>query len=50
MVATAEKKYPETFEEFQNWEVVDGFKYEWFDGELIKFQKMNKCSISSFKY
>lgn len=41
MVAVTEKKYPETFEEFQNWEIVDGFKYEWFDGELIKFQKMN---------
>lgn len=45
MVATAEKKYPETFEEFQNWEVVDGFKYEWFDGELVKFQKMNKKQL-----
>lgn len=49
MVATAEKIFPETFEEFQNWEVVDGFKYEWFDGELIKFQKMNKKQFYFFQ-
>ncbi len=49
MVATAEKKYPETFEEFQNWEVVDGFKYEWFDGELIQFQKLNKKQLYFFQ-
>lgn len=49
MVATAETKYPETFEEFQNWKIVDGFKYEWFDGELIKFQKMNKKQYFFFQ-
>lgn len=34
---------PTTLEEFQQWEVpTDGMKYEWFDGELIAFEKMNK--------
>lgn len=28
---------PRTLEEFANWEPTDGFKYEWNDGELIKF-------------
>lgn len=28
---------PKTLEEFFNWEPNDGFKYEWNDGELIKF-------------
>lgn len=34
---------PKTLEEFQRWEApTDGMKYEWFDGELIAFEKMNK--------
>lgn len=34
---------PTTLEEFQHWEApADGMKYEWFDGELITFEKMNK--------
>jgi Uma2 family endonuclease len=33
---------PENFDQFLKWEPNDGFKYEWNDGDLIKFQKMNK--------
>lgn len=33
---------PENIEEFLQWEPNDGFKYEWNDGEIIKFEKMNK--------
>ncbi|TDE16832.1 Uma2 family endonuclease [Dyadobacter psychrotolerans] len=33
---------PRTFEEFLRWEPVDGFKYEWNDGEIIRFEKMKK--------
>lgn len=33
---------PRTFEEFMNWESSDGFKYEWNDGELIKFTGMKQ--------
>jgi Uma2 family endonuclease len=33
---------PTTFEEFLQWEPLDGFKYEWNDGEVIRFGKMKK--------
>ncbi|HEV7381104.1 MAG TPA: Uma2 family endonuclease [Dyadobacter sp.] len=33
---------PKTFEEFLQWEPADGFKYEWNDGEVIRFEKMKK--------
>lgn len=33
---------PRTLEEFLVWEPNDGFKYEWNDGEIIKFEKMKK--------
>lgn len=33
---------PQNFEEFLLWEPVDGFKYEWNDGEIIRFEKMKK--------
>lgn len=33
---------PRTLDEFINWEPNDGFKYEWNDGELIKFVGMKK--------
>lgn len=36
---------PTTLEEFMVWESEDGFKYEWNDGELIKFVGMNKKQI-----
>lgn len=39
---------PRTLEEFQTWEPNDGFKYEWNDGELIKFTGMNKKQLYIF--
>jgi Uma2 family endonuclease len=36
------KQLPRTLEEFLVWEPNDGFKYEWNDGELIKFTGMKK--------
>lgn len=34
---------PKTMEEFLNWEPpVDGYKYEWNDGEIIRFEKMKR--------
>lgn len=39
---------PKTLEEFQNWEPEDGFKYEWNDGELIKFTGMDKKQFYIF--
>lgn len=39
---------PKTLEEFVGWEPEDGFKYEWNDGELIKFIGMNKTQFHIF--
>ena len=39
---------PRTLAEFQDWEPNDGFKYEWNDGELIKFTGMNKQQIKIY--
>ncbi len=36
---------PRTLEEFMAWEPEDGFKYEWNDGELIKFVGMNRKQV-----
>ncbi len=37
------KTEPTTLAEFRDWDfAVDGYKYEWFDGELIKFEKIKK--------
>ncbi len=33
---------PTSLAEFEMWEVNDGFKYEWNDGEIIKFEGMKK--------
>ncbi|MCE6990933.1 Uma2 family endonuclease [Dyadobacter sp. CY323] len=33
---------PRTLEEFLQWEPVDGYKYEWNDGKIIRFEKMKK--------
>ncbi|MER0441710.1 Uma2 family endonuclease [Emticicia sp. W12TSBA100-4] len=33
---------PRTLDEFIQWEPKDGFKYEWYDGKIIKFEGMNK--------
>ena len=40
---------PRTLAEFMEWEQPnDGFKYEWNDGEIIKFEGMNKKQIFIF--
>ena len=39
---------PTTLEEFMAWEQEDGFKYEWNDGELIKFVGMNRNQFHIF--
>lgn len=36
---------PQTIERFKNWESEDGFKYEWFDGELIKFTGLKSSEL-----
>lgn len=36
---------PTNLEEFMAWEPEDGFKYEWNDGELIKFVGMNRKQV-----
>ncbi|MFN3851108.1 MAG: Uma2 family endonuclease [Spirosomataceae bacterium] len=36
---------PKTLEEFMVWEPEDGFKYEWNDGELIKFTGLNQKQL-----
>jgi Uma2 family endonuclease len=46
MVRTNEiSELPKTLAEFMIWEPNDGFKYEWNDGELIKFTGMNKKQL-----
>jgi Uma2 family endonuclease len=42
---TANSPLPATLLEFMNWEPNDGFKYEWNDGEVIKFAGMNKTQF-----
>ncbi len=39
---------PRTLAEFQSWEPNDGYKYEWNDGELIKFTGMDKKQVYIF--
>jgi Uma2 family endonuclease len=49
MVATKDiSTLPRTLEEFMAWEPEDGFKYEWNDGEIIKFIGMNKTQFYIF--
>jgi Uma2 family endonuclease len=33
---------PKTLAEFEQWQPTDGYKYEWNDGELIKFEGMKR--------
>ncbi len=42
MIQVQKEALPRTLEEFLVWEPEDGFKYEWNDGELIKFTGMKK--------
>jgi Uma2 family endonuclease len=43
--AKLEYSIPTTLAEFEVWEPEDGYKYEWNDGELIKFEGMNKLQL-----
>jgi Uma2 family endonuclease len=40
--ATPVSAFPQTLEQFMDWEPIDGYKYEWFDGRLVHFEKMKK--------
>lgn len=42
MVQESTTTIPRSLEEFKNWNPQDGFKYEWHDGEIIKFEGMKK--------
>jgi Uma2 family endonuclease len=42
MQPTSAPAFPQTFDEFLTWEPVDGYKYEWKDGEMIRFSGMKK--------
>ncbi|GAB3514909.1 hypothetical protein GCM10027442_30280 [Emticicia fontis] len=42
--ATESTNLPRTLAEFIEWESNDGFKYEWNDGELIRFSGMKRNS------
>ena len=33
---------PKTLAEFEQWQPTDGYKYEWNDGELIRFEGMKR--------
>lgn len=51
MIETQENttQLPKTLPEFMKWEQPnDGFKYEWNDGEIIKFEGMNKKQVFIF--
>jgi Uma2 family endonuclease len=46
MILTKEiNQLPKTLAEFIDFEPNDGFKYEWNDGDLIKFNGMNKTQL-----
>jgi Uma2 family endonuclease len=42
MVEIQEKtlEFPKSFDEFVEWDYCDGFKYEWFENSLVKFEGM----------
>lgn len=42
MVQAPPSAPPQTLDEFLDWESLDGFKYEWYNGELIRFSGMKK--------
>lgn len=42
MVQASGPALPQTLEAFIDWEPTDGFKYEWNDGEIIRFSGMKK--------
>ena len=44
-----DKSKPGNLNEFLLWEPNDGFKYEWFDGEIIKSEKRNRKHLKLIK-
>ncbi len=42
MVQAPVLAFPQTLDAFIDWEPTDGFKYEWNDGEIIRFSGMKK--------
>ncbi len=42
MQHTTAPAFPQTFDEFLTWEPVDGYKYEWKDGEMIRFSGLKQ--------
>jgi len=42
MVQATPTALPQTLEQFLDWEPEDGFKYEWNDGDLIRFSGIKK--------
>lgn len=42
MIQAPPSVLPQTLAEFLDWEPLDGYKYEWNDGELIRFTGMKK--------
>lgn len=40
------QQIPGTWEEFLDWEPQDGYKYEWNDGELIRFEHMKQRHLN----
>ena len=42
LVSSQKTNRPQSLAEFQDWELIDGYKYEWNDGEIIKFEKIKK--------
>ncbi len=42
MVQMLAPPFPQTLNDFMEWEPTDGFKYEWFDDKLVQFTGMKK--------
>ncbi len=42
METTVAPALPQTLDQFLNWQPMDGYKYEWNDGEIIRFTGMKK--------
>ena len=40
------QQMPQTLEEFMVWEPNDGYKYEWNDGEVVRFERMKKKHLN----
>jgi hypothetical protein len=47
---TTVRALPKTLAEFMAWEPTDAYKYEWNDGELIRFVGVKKDGILSHRF